>query len=99
MIRNFSVLALAVVIGTAAVSAQVKHVDLKDAKGASVEGTFLYANAAIKKAPRGQRLATIADEIFEFLLPEGFEAAALVYSSVEVFEEVRIPFEIQEALR
>src|SRR4029453_17268019 len=36
MIRNFSVLALAVVIGTAAVSAQMKHVDLKDAKGASV---------------------------------------------------------------
>jgi hypothetical protein len=33
MIRNFSVLALAVVIGSAAVSAQMKHVDLKDAKG------------------------------------------------------------------
>src|SRR6187399_201781 len=36
MIRNFSVLALAVVVGSAAVSAQMKHVDLKDAKGASV---------------------------------------------------------------
>jgi superoxide dismutase, Cu-Zn family len=36
MIRNFSVLALAVVVGTTAVSAQMKHVDLKDAKGASV---------------------------------------------------------------
>src|SRR6187455_1531462 len=36
MIRNFSVLALAVVIGTAALSAQMKHVDLKDAKGNSV---------------------------------------------------------------
>ena len=72
---------------------------LKDAKGASVEGTFLYANVANKKAPRGQRLATIADEIFEFVLPEGFEPAALVYRSVELFEEVRIPFEIQEALR
>jgi superoxide dismutase, Cu-Zn family len=36
MIRNFSVVALAVVIGSAAVSAQMKHVELKDAKGASV---------------------------------------------------------------
>jgi superoxide dismutase, Cu-Zn family len=36
MIRNFSVLALAVVMGTAALSAQMKHVDLKDAKGNSV---------------------------------------------------------------
>src|SRR4026208_2506966 len=36
MIRNFSVLALAVVIGSAAVSARMKHVDIKDAKGTSV---------------------------------------------------------------
>jgi len=36
MTRIFSVIALACLIGTAAVSAQMKHVDLKDAKGASV---------------------------------------------------------------
>ena len=36
MTRIFSVMALAVLVGTAAVSAQMKHVDLKDAKGASV---------------------------------------------------------------
>jgi Cu-Zn family superoxide dismutase len=36
MTRIFSVMALAVIVGTAAVSAQMKHVDLKDAKGASV---------------------------------------------------------------
>ncbi len=36
MTRLFSVMALAVVVGTAAVSAQMKHVDLKDAKGTSV---------------------------------------------------------------
>lgn len=36
MTRTVFVLALAGVIGTATVSAQMKHVDLKDAKGASV---------------------------------------------------------------
>lgn len=36
MTRIFSVMALAVIVGTAAVSAQMKHVDLKDAKGMSV---------------------------------------------------------------
>lgn len=36
MNRMLSVLALAFVIGSAAVSAQMKHVDLKDAKGSSV---------------------------------------------------------------
>jgi superoxide dismutase, Cu-Zn family len=36
MTRIFSVMALAVIVGTAALSAQMKHVDLKDAKGASV---------------------------------------------------------------
>jgi superoxide dismutase, Cu-Zn family len=36
MTRIFSVMALTVIVGTAAVSAQMKHVDLKDAKGASV---------------------------------------------------------------
>ena len=36
MTRMISVLALAVVVATAAVSAQMKHVDFKDAKGASV---------------------------------------------------------------
>jgi Cu-Zn family superoxide dismutase len=36
MTRSFSVVALAVMIGSAAVSAQMKHVDLKDAKGTSV---------------------------------------------------------------
>jgi superoxide dismutase, Cu-Zn family len=36
MNRMLSVLALAFVIGSAAVSAQMKHVDLKDAKGNSV---------------------------------------------------------------
>ena len=36
MIRNLSVFALAFLLGTAALSAQMKHVDLKDAKGASV---------------------------------------------------------------
>lgn len=36
MNRIVSVLALALFVGTAAVSAQMKHVDLKDAKGASV---------------------------------------------------------------
>ena len=36
MTRLFSVMALAVIVGTAAVSAQMKHVELKDAKGADV---------------------------------------------------------------
>ena len=36
MTRLFSVMALAVLIGTAALSAQMKHVDMKDAKGASI---------------------------------------------------------------
>jgi Cu-Zn family superoxide dismutase len=36
MTRMFSVMALVCVVGTAAVSAQMKHVDLKDSKGASV---------------------------------------------------------------
>ena len=36
MTRYLSVFALAFLIGSAAVSAQMKHVDLKDAKGASV---------------------------------------------------------------
>ncbi|HEX8031457.1 MAG TPA: superoxide dismutase family protein [Vicinamibacterales bacterium] len=36
MKRIVSVLALALFVGSAAVSAQMKHVDLKDAKGASV---------------------------------------------------------------
>ncbi len=36
MTRIFSVVALACLVGTAAVSAQMKHVDLKDAKGAVV---------------------------------------------------------------
>ena len=36
MTRIFPVMALVFVVGTAAVSAQMKHVDLKDAKGASV---------------------------------------------------------------
>ncbi len=36
MNRIFSVLALACLVGTAAVSAQMKHVDLKDAKGNAV---------------------------------------------------------------
>ena len=33
MTRIISVIALACLVGTAAVSAQMKHVDLKDAKG------------------------------------------------------------------
>lgn len=36
MTRLFSVMALAVIVASAAVSAQMKHVDLKDAKGTSV---------------------------------------------------------------
>ena len=75
---------------------------LEDAKGGAVEGAFLYADPSRRPLPRmarGTKPATIADEMFEFVLPEGFEPAALVYSSVEVVEEVRIPFEIQEALR
>ena len=36
MTRIFSVIALAFVVGTATLSAQMKHVDLKDAKGTSV---------------------------------------------------------------
>ena len=36
MTRIFSMVALAVMIGSAGLSAQMKHVDLKDAKGASV---------------------------------------------------------------
>ena len=36
MTRLFSGLALAVIVGTAGVSAQMKHVELKDAKGADV---------------------------------------------------------------
>lgn len=36
MTRLFSGLALAVIVGTAAVSAQMAHVDLKDAKGTSI---------------------------------------------------------------
>ena len=36
MIRIIPVIALACLVGTAAVSAQMKHVDLKDAKGAVV---------------------------------------------------------------
>ena len=36
MTRIISVIALACLVGTAALSAQMKHVDLKDAKGASV---------------------------------------------------------------
>ena len=36
MNRMFSIVALAVLVGAATVSAQMKHVDLKDAKGNSV---------------------------------------------------------------
>ena len=36
MTRIFPVMALAFVVGTATMSAQMKHVDLKDAKGNSV---------------------------------------------------------------
>lgn len=36
MTRTFSVVALAFIVATAALSAQMKHVDLKDAKGTSV---------------------------------------------------------------
>ena len=36
MTRIFSILALALMVGTATLSAQMKHVDLKDAKGNSV---------------------------------------------------------------
>ena len=36
MTRIFSILALAVLVGAATASAQMKHVDLKDAKGSSV---------------------------------------------------------------
>jgi len=72
---------------------------LEDAKGASVEGTLTCSYPSGAGMLAGRKVPNAAEESFEFLLPEGFEPATLVYSSVEAFEEVRIPFEYQEALR
>ena len=73
---------------------------LENARRGTVQGVLLHADRlAQKRGGRGMKQASASDEVFEFTLPEGFEPATLVYSSVEQFEEVRIPFEIQEALR
>ena len=74
---------------------------LEDAKGSSVEGSLQcrYPSGAAVLGRSDLPSVMVNDETYEFLLPEGFEPAKLAYSSVEAFEEVRIPFEIKEALR
>ena len=57
MNRIFSAIAIACLVGTAGLSAQMKHVDLKDAKGASVGMAMISPAKGGAKHPARQGIA------------------------------------------